>query len=122
MIRNGDLLTIGLRGGNLWRLPTEAYAGLGASATVAGGIGGVSAAGGPIAMFQCVHAFGCKSVSVDAKVLRPVLLSAWKHETRVGGEFALGLYLFKVTAAVYRKIGGDSNTSISVGAGMQVLF
>jgi len=122
MVRNGELLSVGFRAGYLWRLPTDAFAGLGMAATAGLGLGGVSGGAGPIAMFRCVHAFGCTSLSVEAKVFRPALLSPWEHETRIGSELAVGLYLFKLTAAVYGELGRGSTVSVSAGGGFQLLF
>jgi hypothetical protein len=122
MVRNGELLSVAVRAGYLWRLPAEALAGLGMAATAGFGLGGVSGGAGPIAMFRCIHAFGCTSLSVEAKAFRPALLSTWDHATRIGPELALGLYVFKVTAAVYRNFGSGPTVSVSAGAGIQFLF
>lgn len=121
MFRNGELLSVGGRAGYLWRLPTAAFAGVGAAATAGIGLGGVSAGAGPMAMFRCIHAIGCMNVSVDAKAFRPAFLSPWTRSGRFGAEFTLGLYVFKATAAVYRDFA-DRTTSFSLGAGVQLLF
>jgi hypothetical protein len=121
MLRNGELLSAGLRAAYLWRIPATEYTGLGAIASAELALGGVAAGAGPITMFHCVHAFGCSNISLEAKAFRPALLSPWDHQTRVGPELALGFAFFKLTAAAYRRFDRDT-WSAAVGVGLTLLL
>ncbi len=122
MFRNGQLVTADLRGGYLWRLPLESYSGIGVIGEVGLGLGGYSAGMGPVTMFRCIHAMGCTSVSLQAKTFRPDFVSSWDERWLVGGEISVGIYLFKLTLALFRPRTGESDPLVAFGAGLQLFY
>jgi hypothetical protein len=130
--RNGDLIVANVRLGfvsnSLLRpgsvLAGPAGFGVGLLGEAGLGLGGASLGVGPALVWNAGHPFGFNTLALQAKVLRPWLLSPWAHAFHGGVELSLGLAILHATVGYYTRDPSKPGTSshIQAGAGLRLWF
>jgi hypothetical protein len=125
LVRNGDLAVAQARAGFVLG-DVLSGPGLGPAALVEGGLGlgGGNVGGGLGLVWNAGHPFAYNTLAVQAKVLRPWLLSPWPHEVHKGLEASLGIAIFHLTVGMYAPGLTDFSGTwrLQVGGGLRLLF
>ena len=125
LLRNGDLAVAQARAGIVLG-DVLSGPGLGPAALVEGGLGlgGGNVGAGLALVWNAGHPFEYNTLAVQAKVLRPWLLSPWPHDFHKGVEASLGITIFHLTVGMYSPGLTDFSAAwrLQVGGGLRLLF
>jgi hypothetical protein len=120
--RTSQSATLEGEAGYLWPLTSEAYEGAGPVVAAATGLGGVSVGGGAMVMFECIHAFGCQAVVLEAEAYRPWLLSDWDRQVALGGRLSYTVFLVRLSVAMYGPGSQNDGYRYMAGIGVQLPY
>jgi hypothetical protein len=130
--RNGDVIVVNLRvgfvSGSLLRdgdvLDADRGLGLAGLAEVGIGLGGANTGIGPALVWNAGHPFGFNTFAIQAKVLRPWLISPWEHALQYGVQADLGVAIFKFSAGLYTTDPDhiQRQSHLQIGGGLRVWF